>query len=251
MNEGIIAIFNGLTKWREIAWIKESLALSLKNSRLNGRSWLAVILVAIYASFLVNLVGLHLLRPEIDPVSKSVSHYAIGPYGHLLTVALFAVGVGALVLACLLYRAVSPRSSLGSLLLAISGAGMFIVAGVPTDIAENSMPVSEYVHNVSFMVSYLTLAGSMFAFTRSFRRDRRWQVLYSVSAWLSLLVLLELGVFLAANLTSWVGIAQRFAILTVNAWLLMVSIRLMLLASAAQRMAKASQERGNKGRLPI
>ncbi len=240
-----------MTKWQKITWVKESHLLSLKNLRLNVRSRLAILSVAIYASFFADLVGLHVLRPELDPISKSVSHYAIGPYGHLLTVALFAVGVGALVLSYLLYRAVSPPSALGSLLLAISGAGMFIVAGVPTDITENSMPVSEYIHNVSFIASYFALTGSMFAFTRRFRRDARWQGLYGVSTWLSLLALLELGVFLGANLTAWVGIAQRFAILTVNAWLLLVSVRLMLSSSAAERAAKASQERGNKGSLPI
>ena len=60
---------------------------------------------------------MHLIRPEYDPVAETVSQYAIGPYGYLMTAGFFSVGVGVVALAIGLSRALPWAPRIGSALL--------------------------------------------------------------------------------------------------------------------------------------
>src|SRR5690606_17150312 len=84
-------------------------------------------------SFLVLLVGLHILQREFDPRTRYVSEYVLGPYGGVMSVAFYtlALAAGALAIAFFLEGRV-PRAPVG---LALSvWAGGLVMAGIwPTD----------------------------------------------------------------------------------------------------------------------
>jgi len=84
-------------------------------------------------SFLVLLVGLHVLQREFDPRTRYVSEYVLGPYGAVMSVAFYtlALAAGALAIAFFLEGRV-PRAPVG---LALSvWAGGLVMAGIwPTD----------------------------------------------------------------------------------------------------------------------
>ena len=58
----------------------------------------AVALVG-FGYFAACVTSMHLIRPEYDPVAETVSQYAIGPYGYLMTAGFFSVGAGVVSLA--------------------------------------------------------------------------------------------------------------------------------------------------------
>ncbi len=41
------------------------------------------------AYFVIVIVSLHFLRPDLNPISHPTSEYAVGPYGFLMTITLF------------------------------------------------------------------------------------------------------------------------------------------------------------------
>ena len=80
--------------------------------------------------YLSSVMAAHLLRPDVDPVSEPVSNYAVGPYGFLISIAIFTLGVGSLALTLGLHLGIAPpgRSRVGLLLLALYGVGQLGVA---------------------------------------------------------------------------------------------------------------------------
>jgi hypothetical protein len=65
--------------------------------------------------FVVAIVILHVLRPDLNPIQRPTSEYAVGPYGWLMTSAFFSMSVASWALIIGLYQGVSQsaRSRIG------------------------------------------------------------------------------------------------------------------------------------------
>jgi hypothetical protein len=90
------------------------------------------------AMFVVTVVVLHLLCPEIDPVAQGISYYALGKLGWLFTVSCLFLGFGTLAVICALWRRCTTRSgSIGIALLfvwtAMLEVGAFFAIDAPGD----------------------------------------------------------------------------------------------------------------------
>jgi hypothetical protein len=102
----------------------------------NPTTLLAVVAMAGLSYVLLALVALHVLRPDLDPISSPISEYAIGPNGLLFTTALLSWGGASLVLAFGLHRGVAPsgQSPTGLVLLAVFGVGLIVAGIFPMDV---------------------------------------------------------------------------------------------------------------------
>src|SRR5690349_25078771 len=83
---------------------------------------LATIACAGFLYYLAALIILHLIEPDYNPLSRTLSEYAVGQYGFVMTSAFFARGFALLALAIGLYQGVTPpgRSRVGIVLLCLS-----------------------------------------------------------------------------------------------------------------------------------
>src|SRR3990172_12935085 len=88
-------------------------------------AWLSLASIAGVLYFILVVALLHFLRPEYDPVKRVASNYAVGPYGLVMTIAFFALGLSLFALAVGLYLGVdrTGRSGVGLLLLGVAGTG--------------------------------------------------------------------------------------------------------------------------------
>ena len=73
------------------------------------------------AYFVAVIVTLHFLRPDLNPISRPTSEYAVGPYRFLMTTAFLSMSVASLSLVTGLYKGMpqSARSRIGLMLLGI------------------------------------------------------------------------------------------------------------------------------------
>ena len=62
------------------------------------------------AYFTLIIVVLHLLRPDLNPLSTPTSEYAVGPYGFLMTSAFFSMSLGSFALVIGLYQGISQQA---------------------------------------------------------------------------------------------------------------------------------------------
>ena len=201
--------------------------------------WLAAYAGVAFLGFSVVLVALHFLRADLDPAAETVSQYAIGPYGYVMTIALLVLGLGVLALAQALIWGVASPSRLGSQLLRLAAISLFAMVVFPTNHDPGPMSQSEFIHNSAFGVSFGATIGSMFALTHQFSQDPRWRSYWPVS---SVLWLAAMAGFVAVNgtlHTPWIGVAQRISVAIVLSWLLLTAFRLTSVA----------RDQGSPGRL--
>ena len=168
----------------------------------------AVALVG-FGYFAACVTSMHLIRPEYDPVAETVSQYAIGPYGYLMTAGFFSVGAGVVSLAIGLSRALPQAPRIGLALLGLGGVCVFFVGVFPIDRRSPEAPVAEFVHDALSMASIVFATTAMLTLTRHLSRDSGRRAVAATSLLLSLAALAGLLTLVLVYDTHWRGAVQR------------------------------------------
>jgi hypothetical protein len=100
------------------------------------------------AYFVVIIVVLHFLRPDLNPISQPTSEYAVGQYGFLMTSAFFGMSLASFALVIGLYQGISQRarSWIGLGLLGVWGVGVLIAMSFPIDPEGATQTVPGTIH---------------------------------------------------------------------------------------------------------
>lgn len=199
-----------------------------RDAELRRRLGQAAVVSVIY--FVVVIIALHGLRPEVDPVAAVTSEYAVGPYGWLMTSAYFVFSGALLALGIGLARALSRRAreTPGIALLFLAALGTAVAGLAPVDVgAARPITTQGWIHRMAAIVAFASMTGGPLLLVRWFRRDPGWRDLAwlgAVSGTVGLagltgiqLVLLERGL---------AGFAQRVVLVLVAAWMLACAYRL-------------------------
>jgi hypothetical protein len=123
-------------------------------------------------------LALHYLQPELKPLDEAMSYYVYGRQGWLLTLGLFSLGVGSLVLTIVLAWGPAATVSRGGLLcLAIWSAGVLFGAAFAADPPgrwDKPPSISGSIHGIAAMVALVSFPVAAVLLSRGFRSDSRW-----------------------------------------------------------------------------
>jgi hypothetical protein len=205
-----------------------SLSRSLTTSRpLVLASTIALVGIAYFAAI---IVALHFLRPDLNPLQRPTSEYAVGPYGYLMASAFFSMSAASLALASGLARGIAPsaRSRVGLGLLGLWGLNLLIAMIFPIDPEGAAPTLAGSIHSINGPVGFLSLSLGMVLISRRFKHDVAWRPIQRPAV---LLALGNLATFLAFPLlnatgTGLLGLAQRIALALIVAWYLLTASRL-------------------------
>jgi hypothetical protein len=187
-------------------------------------------------AFLVALVGLPLLRPELDVLQRWVGEYARGPFGGLMIAAYVALGIGVEALALGLAR--NGPGRLGPACLAVAGLGAFMSAILQQDPTDGGpVTLAGTIRTILLMPTFLFLSVALLTLARRFGRDRRWQPIARAALVLAVAVPLVFGVVVVAP-PEWKGIAGRVFDAVWTSWLLLAALRLRGLSRSAPFRAR-------------
>jgi Protein of unknown function (DUF998) len=183
------------------------------------RRGLAAASIALSLAGVVSVVALHVLRPELAPLSHRLSEYAIGRYGGLMTAAFVCVGASLLMLAGALVeddRRASARIVAAA--VGVAGVGMMLSGVFRTD-ASRSGATADGLHSAASALATLALIGA--AILRTVMTPRRAAPI--VLATLSL----ALGaVSPALHRSRWTGLSQRLLWASLLAWVIVAAFEL-------------------------
>ncbi|MPZ72360.1 MAG: DUF998 domain-containing protein [Nitriliruptorales bacterium] len=187
-----------------------------RSRRCSPRRILACGAFAVAAS---SVAALHVVRPDLAPVSRRLSEYANGPYSDLMLIAFTATGFGLLLLGRTVRREAAPWSTAASSLLIGAGLGMAVSGAFKTDPAGLGTR-AEVVHSAASGLAtfaIITAAGlrsvTPFLNRSGARRD--------VTAGALGMVSIGLGALSRPlHHTPWTGLSQRLLWLALMAWLL-------------------------------
>lgn len=140
--------------------------------------------------FLVILVALHVVRPDLDPSWRFISEYELGPHGWLMHVAFISLAVGtASVALAVVSQAQGIAGYLGIAMLLISATGMAVAGVVGPDSTSR-------LHDIGAMLDLVPFAALLLAWSLS--PNETWAST-RVSLWtVSLLPMLGLLVFMVS-----------------------------------------------------
>ncbi len=180
-----------------------------------------------FAYFLVTVVALHILRPDYNPISRTVSEYARGTYGPLMTTSFIALGLASAILVLALARGVSAagRSRVGLVLITVWSLSIFVLSIFPTDRYGIPVSTSGWIHSFTALIALISLLFAALFCSLRFRHDEQWKTFAQSSLFLTVLLFVTLMVFLGSP-AAFKGITERLLLLVAIVWLMWLAIKL-------------------------
>ena len=205
---------------------------------------LATIALICIAYFVFAIVVLHFLRPEVNPISRPTSEYAVGAYGFFMTAAFFSMSVATFCLLIGLYKGVplSAQSRTGLIFFGIWGVGLLVAMSFPINQEGTELTTISTIHRINGPLTFLSLTIGTVLISRRFKRDESWQSFYHSALTLSLIMLVIFiitAVSFAAK-TGFEGLCQRTFLVTFVTWFILTTLHLRSTIANNQRTTKAS-----------
>jgi bacteriorhodopsin len=189
------------------------------------------------AYFAVVIVVLHFLRPDLDPIRRPTSEYAVGQYGFLMTSAFFSMSLASFALVIGLYQGVSQRarSRIGLGLLGVWGVGVLIAMSFPIDPEGAPQTISGTIHRINGPLAFLSLTAGTILVSRRFKQEEQWRPLHRTALILSLVMV---AVFIAtfvniATGAGFAGMCQRIFLAAFATWFFLTAARLRSIATGS------------------
>lgn len=196
-----------------------------------------------YLVFTMAVLGLHALRPDLEPTTVALSYYVHGPHGALLTLALVSLGAGSLALGLVLRAALVGR---GARVVRwgvwLWGASVVAAAAFPADpMGQWSRPsLPGMIHGAVAMVGFLALPVAALALARASQEDARWQGAAGHLTPLACACVVALLVFFASLWPTLgaerppvlLGLSERVLLVVYVTWLSASAVRALRLAGA-------------------
>jgi hypothetical membrane protein len=201
------------------------------------------------ACFIMAVLALHLLQPQLSPVNEAMSYYVHGPQGWLISFALVALGVGSLALTVsIALEAVGASARFGVLMVGVWGVGAVlggVFAADPPGQWHKPPSVAGAIHGIAALIALTALPiGAVSLSYGSFvstadDRSRAAAVFATATAvaYIAFMVSL-LPVMIRPGPPVLLGFTQRILFVAYLAWLGNVAIE-KLRARRAERKALA------------
>jgi hypothetical protein len=184
---------------------------------------------------------------EFSVIGDNISELVLGHFGVIQTAAFLFVGVVTVGLAYAIrhFTAGLRGSWAGSLLVALNGIGLILIAFFPTDRIDTPADVwaqstTGTIHLIVSIVTFLCIIVGMFVLTWTFARSEQWRSLALASG---LLASGSLALFFVQSEGPWVGLMQRLLVLLIESWLMLVAFRIRSLAKSAEVSERHNERR--------
>jgi hypothetical protein len=199
-------------------------------------------LLALVSTVLVGavVVALHLLRPDVAPLARGISHYANGPAGGLMRLATALLGLGGLALVAGLALGIAPaaRSVAGLALLGLWSVAQLVTAGFPIDAPGAPPTTAGAIHGLAGL-SFVLPVGAALLLARGYPRDPRWAPVARPARALGLALLAAaVALYLLIEPLAGLGVgglAQRVYWVVLLAWLACTALWLRAAVGAGDR----------------
>ena len=204
-------------------------SLEGKVSAISGRT-LGRLAIASVVYYVLAVLAMHLVQPELDPLAVPMSVYVLGAYGSVMTTTFFVLCAGILGVGFGLIQTL-PRT--GAIKVAfwvtlIASAG-FLIAGIfPTDWPPPMRSTSSQLHVLGGLLAFPSMIIATCLFSLKFRRDGYWRRVSGIALTLSACVFAAyiMGIFFVAAQFGFIGLVQRLFLALLFAWMILVGLHL-------------------------
>jgi hypothetical protein len=186
--------------------------------------------------FALLLAALHFLRPDVNPLAQPGSAYALGPFGWVMAIAFFSLGLGGWALVLVIARSLPSAASsrIGLVLMGVWATSVWLAMLFPMDAPGWVPTFAGVIHDLSGIIGFLSwIAGALLVSRRLWVLDTWRPVKPALMALCVLMPAGYLGTALSfATGQPFTGLVQRLFLGTIIVWVVLVAGRLR--ASAAE-----------------
>jgi hypothetical protein len=162
--------------------------------------WASITLVGVVVNLGV-LVVTPALRPDLKLLDKSLSYYAIGPWGVLQAIAFGALGIASIALGAALQASIASRWVwLIVILLTLSGIASLGLVWYPID-APGPATIMGDAHQTAGTIGGVAQLAAALAFTIATRTEPKWSGLSRIA--LAMFLLAVVGAILSQGSIWW------------------------------------------------
>jgi Protein of unknown function (DUF998) len=142
---------------------------------------------ALVGAGVVAVLALHVLATDVDPIRRTLSQYALGPWKPAFDAGVLAVAIGSAAVLAGLVRAglVRRRGVAAGSLAAWSACLLVVVAFEKIDWSVGPTPTG-YLHRYASLVAFLCLPVAALVLGRAWRGDARWGRFAGWTRWLGI-----------------------------------------------------------------
>ena len=175
-------------------------------------------------AFTLSAIAAHLLKTELNWLNHTLSQYALGEHGLIITVGFYCIGLTQILLAISFMIFNQATISKGALLLFTAGLGVFVAALFPTQPPSADM-LTRLPHIAGASAHFLLFPLAVLALTPSLDAGRLKSFSFMVGyvTLIFFIVLLALFVMKPIIDTPFFGLFEKVNILIINIWLLVFS----------------------------
>lgn len=174
---------------------------------------LGLMSIGCFLAFTALVLVLHVVRPQENPLSSTISDYALGPYGVLMTVGFLMRSLGAAFLdAGLVFGTTRSSCSWAGLVwLAVFAVCSLLVAIFP------GAQATLRIHSLFALLGFTSLIIAALVWAHRFRRSVRWRSNGRVNLVCGLLMLLSFVSFFSS--VRFAGLSERVFEVIMIVWL--------------------------------
>ena len=184
------------------------------------------------------IASMHLFRSDLAPAHHMISEYATGPYGLVMKSAFLAMGIGSMAISIGLFR-IGPASMMARIsafLFGIASVGLVVSAIFDMDLPGTPATQAGEIHDMSFLVNVVSLLLAIMLLSTACGRDERWRSYQRTSLSLAGLIILAFVLqFLSFRKGAPFGLANRFLLVALSAWIFATAFRLRMVAANRPR----------------
>lgn len=188
--------------------------------------------------FLILLIALHFIKPELAPSWRMVSEYATGNYGWIMTLAFLCMSISCVTLFIAIRSSLLTRAGkFGQGFLVATAVGLALAALFPIDpitAPPSAGTVHGMLHGVASIIGVPSLPIAAILTSRSLSHNPSWQtakrglLIAAHCTWISLVLMVGLLVFQISQAGGfgpavWVGWTNRLVMVTYSGWLLITA----------------------------
>jgi hypothetical protein len=191
--------------------------------------------IASLAYGLVAIVSMHFFRADLAPAHHMISEYSTGPYGLVMRSAFLTTGVGCAAFSIGLVRSgpVSIMARISSLLFGIASLGLATSAIFNMDLPGSPATQAGEIHNMSFLVNVVSLLLGITLLSAACGKDVRWRSYQRTALLLTGLIVVAFVLqFLSFRKGAPYGLANRFLLVALSAWIFATAFRLRAVAAS-------------------
>jgi hypothetical membrane protein len=205
------------------------------------RAWLVTALATFTVLgilyFFAAVTAEEMLRPLYDPIQRTISELAVGPFGFLQTSAFIVLGLSLLALQHALARRLrrTALAHVALVLMALCGVAAFVAAAFPTNLKGAVVTVTGEIHESVAAFGYAGLIVAIILLSLHFRGDARWRSFFAPSSSLGAMGAVASIAMGATSNGDLSGLTQRIMVVPLLLWVLLTALHVRGLPAGERR----------------